>query len=59
MHMMFLWVAYKLKLDLAACECEAEGFVKQYFDNKEDLTHVIMRPKITVFCDDGARSACP
>ncbi len=54
-HMMFLWVADRLKLDLVAYECEAEGFVKQYLDKTEEFTHVILRPKITVRNDDGSK----
>lgn len=54
-HMMFLWVADRLKIDLVAYECEAEGFVKQYLDKTEEFTHVILRPKITVRNDDGSK----
>lgn len=55
-HMMFLWVADRLKLDLVAYECEAEGFVKQYLDKTEEFTHVVLRPKITVRNDDGSKA---
>jgi len=54
-HMMFLWVADRLKLDLVSYECEAEGFVKQYLDKTEEFTHVVLRPKITVRNDDGSK----
>jgi len=54
-HMMFLWVADRLKLDLVSYECEAEGFVKQYLDKTEEFTHVVLRPRITVRNDDGSR----
>jgi len=54
-HMMFLWVADKLKLDLVAYECEAEGFVKVYLDKTEEFTHIVLRPKITVRNGDGAK----
>jgi len=54
-HMMFLWVADRIKLDLVAYECEAEGFVKQYLDKTEEFTHVVLRPKITVRNDDGTK----
>ncbi len=54
-HMMFLWVAERLKLDLVAYECEAEGFKKVYLDKTEEFTHVILRPKITVRNDDGSK----
>ena len=52
-HMMFLWVAEKLKIDLVAYECEAEGFKKVYLDKTEEFTRVVLRPKITVRNDDG------
>jgi organic hydroperoxide reductase OsmC/OhrA len=47
-HMMFLWVAERLKIDLVAYECEAEGFKKVYLDKTEEFTHVVLRPVITV-----------
>jgi len=55
-HMMFIHVAEKLKLDLVAYECEAEGIVKQYLDKTEFFTHIILRPKITVRNDDGTKT---
>ncbi len=54
-HMMFLWVADRIKLDLVAYECEAEGYVKQFLDKTETFTHVVLRPKITVRNDDGSK----
>jgi organic hydroperoxide reductase OsmC/OhrA len=54
-HMMFLWVAEKLKIDLVAYECEAEGFVKVYLDKTEQFTRVVLRPKITVRNSSGER----
>lgn len=54
-HMMFLWVADRIHLDLVAYECEAEGFVKKYLDKTEEFTHVVLRPRITVRNDDGTK----
>ncbi|MBC7236174.1 MAG: OsmC family protein [Chloroflexi bacterium] len=54
-HMMFLWVADRMKIDLVSYECEAEGFVKRYLDKTEEFTHVVLRPKITVRNDDGSK----
>jgi len=54
-HMMFLWVAEKLKIDLVAYECEAEGFKKVYLDKTEEFTHVVLRPKITVRDGNGSK----
>ena len=47
-HMMFLWVAEKLKIDLLNYCCEAEGFKKVYLDKTEEFTHIVLRPEITV-----------
>jgi organic hydroperoxide reductase OsmC/OhrA len=47
-HMIFLWTTEKMKIDLVAYECEAEGFKKVFLDKTEEFTHVILRPKITV-----------
>ena len=52
-HMMFLWVAEREKIDLVAYECEAEGFKKVYLDKTEEFTHVVLRPKITVRGDSS------
>jgi organic hydroperoxide reductase OsmC/OhrA len=52
-HMMFLWVADKMKIDLVAYECEAEGFVKVYLDKTEQFTRIVLRPKITVRNSSG------
>lgn len=54
-HMMFLWVAERLKIDLVAYECEAEGFKKVYLDKTEEFTHVVLRPVITVRGGDGSQ----
>ncbi len=54
-HMMFLWASERLKLDLVAYECEAEGFKKVYLDKTEEFTHVVLRPRITVRNDDGRK----
>lgn len=54
-HMMFLWVAEKLKIDLLAYECEAEGFKKVYLDKTEEFTRVVLRPRITVRGGDGSK----
>ena len=54
-HMMFLWVADKMKIDLVAYECEAEGFVKVYLDKTEQFTRIELRPKITVRNSSGEK----
>lgn len=54
-HMMFLWVAEKLKIDLLAYECEAEGYKKVYLDKTEEFTRVVLRPRITVRDGDGSK----
>lgn len=55
-HMMVLWAAERLKLDLVAYECEGEGFKKVYLDKTEEFTHVVLRPKLTVRNDDGTKA---
>lgn len=47
-HMIFLWTCERMKIDLIAYECEAEGFKKVYLDKTEEFTQVILRPKISV-----------
>jgi organic hydroperoxide reductase OsmC/OhrA len=54
-HMMFLWVADRMKIDLVAYECEAEGFVKVYLDKTEQFTRIELRPKITVRNSSGEK----
>ena len=54
-HMVFLWACERLKIDLVAYECEAEGFKKVYLDKTEEFTHVVLRPRITVRNDDGTK----
>ena len=55
-HMIFLWTTERMKIDLVAYECEAEGFKKVYLDKTEEFTHVVLRPKITVRGDDGTKT---
>ncbi len=54
-HMVFLWACERVKIDLVAHECEAEGFKKVYLDKTEEFTHVVLCPRITVRNDDGSK----
>jgi organic hydroperoxide reductase OsmC/OhrA len=47
-HMIFLWTCERMKIDLAAYECEAEGFKKVFLDKTEEFTHIVLRPTIKV-----------
>lgn len=50
-----IWAYDRLKPDLVAYECQAEGFKKVYLDRTEEFTHVVLRPRITVRNDDGTK----
>jgi organic hydroperoxide reductase OsmC/OhrA len=47
-HMMFIWAAEKLRLNLISYECEAEGFVEDRLDKTSIFSKVILRPRIVV-----------
>lgn len=47
-QMMFLWAVERFKLDLVSYECEAEGFVEEFFDKTSIFQKVVLRPKIVV-----------
>lgn len=47
-HMMVIWVAERLQLDLVAFECVAEGEVEEFIDRTSWFKKVVLRPKITV-----------
>jgi organic hydroperoxide reductase OsmC/OhrA len=54
-HMMFIWSAERLKLDLVAYECEAEGIKEVRLDQTEEFVKVILRPRIVVRGADERR----
>jgi len=54
-HMMFIWSAERLKLDLVSYECEAEGFKEVRLDQTEEFVKVILRPRIVVRGADERR----
>ena len=45
-HMMFIWAAEKLRLNLISYECEAEGFVEDRLDKTSIFNKVVLRPRI-------------
>ena len=47
-HMMFIWAAEKLRIELVSYECEAEGFVEGRLDKTSIFSKVILRPRIEV-----------
>ena len=54
-HMMFIWAAERLKLDLVSYECEAEGLKEVRLDQTEEFTKVVLRPHIVVRGADERR----
>ncbi|MGD0688855.1 MAG: OsmC family protein [Candidatus Bathyarchaeia archaeon] len=47
-HMMFIWAAERLKIQLVSYECEAEGHVVDLLDRTSTFTQTILKPKIKV-----------
>jgi organic hydroperoxide reductase OsmC/OhrA len=52
-HLMFIWVCERFKIDLVSYECEAEGFKQVHLDQTEEFSQVILRPRIAARgCDE-------
>ncbi len=47
-HMMVIWAAERLKLDLVGYECVAEGEVEEFIDRTSWFKKVVLKPRITV-----------
>lgn len=47
-HMMFIWVAERMKIELLSYECEAEGTVQDRLDRTSVFTKIILKPRIVV-----------
>jgi len=47
-HMMFIWAAERLKIELVSYECEAEGHVLDLLDRTSIFERTVLRPKIKV-----------
>jgi len=47
-HMMFICVAQRMKIELLSYECEAEGTVQDRLDRTSVFTKLILRPRIVV-----------
>ncbi len=45
-HMMFIWAAERMKIELASYECEAEGTVQDRLDRTSVFTKLVLRPRI-------------
>jgi uncharacterized OsmC-like protein len=45
-HMMFVWVAERMKIELLSYECEAEGTVQDRLDRTSVFTKLVLRPRI-------------
>lgn len=47
-HMMFIWAAERLKIELVSYECEAEGHVVDLLDRTSTFELTVLRPRIKV-----------
>ena len=47
-HLMFIWAAERLKIQLLSYECEAEGRVVELLDRTSVFEHTVLRPVIKV-----------
>lgn len=47
-HMMFIWAAERLRIQLVSYECEAEGHVVELLDRTSRFDKMILRPIILV-----------
>ena len=47
-QLMFLWAAERFELGLVSYECEAEGFVEEFFDQTSVFQRCVLRPRIVV-----------
>jgi len=47
-HLMFIWAAERLKIQLVSYECEAEGHVVDLLDRTSTFERTVLRPTIKV-----------
>jgi len=47
-HMMFIWAAERLKIELVSYECEAEAHVVDLLDRTSTFERTVLRPTIKV-----------
>jgi len=47
-HMMLVWAAERLHLDMVSYECEAEGVARDRLDKTSEFESVVLRPKVVV-----------
>jgi organic hydroperoxide reductase OsmC/OhrA len=46
LHMMFIWVTERMKMELLSYECEAEGTVQDRLDRTSIFTKLVLRPRV-------------
>ena len=56
-HLMFIWAAERLKIQLVSYECEAEGHVVDLLDRTSIVEQIILRPEIKVKANSVDRVA--
>ena len=54
-HLMFIWAAERLKIQLISYECEAEGHVVDLLDRTSTFKRTVLRPSIKVKADSLKR----
>ena len=54
-HLMFIWAAERLKIQLVSYECEAEGRVVDLLDRTSKFERLVLRPVIKVKTDSAMR----
>ena len=54
-HLMFIWAAERLKIQLVSYECEAEGRVVDLLDRTSTFERLVLRPVIKVKTDSAVR----
>jgi organic hydroperoxide reductase OsmC/OhrA len=54
-HMMFVWAAERLRIQLISYACEAEGHVVELLDRTSKFERMVLRPVIRVNADSVGR----
>ena len=54
-HMMFIWAAERLRIQLVSYTCEAEGYVVDLLDRTSKFERMVLRPVIRVNANSVGR----
>jgi organic hydroperoxide reductase OsmC/OhrA len=54
-HMMFIWAAERLRIQLVSYACEAEGYVVDLLDRTSKFERMVLRPVIRVNANSVGR----